>query len=97
MIALATIRPHGAPPKGPTEGRGDGATKTGLLRQMTDPGRLGARPAYGDLRRPQRQGFGSRLLLRGLTGDLSSPAELIYAPEGLICRLDVPALGKSED
>ena len=48
------------------------------------------------VRPPERQGFGSRLLLRGLTGDLSSPAELIYAPEGLICRLDVPALGKSE-
>ena len=49
------------------------------------------------VRPPARQGFGSRLLLRGLTGDLSSPAELIYAPEGLIYRLDVPALGGRED
>jgi two-component sensor histidine kinase len=49
------------------------------------------------VRPPERQGFGSRLLLRGLTGDLTSPAELIYAPEGLICRLDVPALSGSED
>ena len=49
------------------------------------------------VRPPRRKGFGSRLLRRGLTGELSSAAELIFAPEGLICRLDVPALGADED
>jgi len=42
------------------------------------------------VRPPERLGFGTRLLRRGLTGDLGAPAELIFAPEGLVCRLRVP-------
>jgi PAS domain S-box-containing protein len=48
------------------------------------------------VRPPKRQGFGSRLIRRGLTHDLGSPAELIYAPEGVVCRLRAPTLGEEE-
>ncbi len=39
---------------------------------------------------PGRAGFGSRLLRRGLAGELGKAAELIFAPEGLICRIWAP-------
>ena len=39
---------------------------------------------------PTRAGFGSRLLGRGLAGELGAPAELDFRPEGLVCRLRVP-------
>lgn len=45
---------------------------------------------------PKRQGLGTRLLRRGLTDDLGAPAELIFAREGLVCRLHAPALGDGE-
>lgn len=38
-----------------------------------------------------RSGFGSRLLGRGLAGELGAPAELDFRPEGLIARFRVPA------
>jgi PAS domain S-box-containing protein len=41
---------------------------------------------------PERAGFGSRLLGRALATDLGRAAELIFAPEGLICRIRAPAL-----
>lgn len=40
---------------------------------------------------PQRTGFGSRLLGRALAGEFGRPAEMTFAPEGLICRIFVPA------
>ena len=40
---------------------------------------------------PKAHGFGSLLLGRLLAGQLGQPAELIYAPEGLICRIRAPA------
>lgn len=40
---------------------------------------------------PTRSGFGSRLLGRGLAGELGAPAELEFRPEGLVCRLRVPS------
>lgn len=39
---------------------------------------------------PSRQGFGSRLLGRGLAGEFGELAELVYAPEGLTCRMRAP-------
>jgi two-component sensor histidine kinase len=36
---------------------------------------------------PARKGLGSRLLGAGLSGALGSPAQMLYAPEGLICRV----------
>ena len=39
---------------------------------------------------PTRRGFGSRLLGAGLTAELGGPAEIIYAPEGVICRIHIP-------
>lgn len=43
------------------------------------------------VRTPTRRGFGSRLLGRMLASDLGEPAELIFAPGGLIARIRVPA------
>lgn len=42
---------------------------------------------------PPRVGFGSRLFGRVLAGELGQPAELTYAPEGLVCRIRAPAEG----
>jgi two-component sensor histidine kinase len=42
---------------------------------------------------PTRKGLGSRLLEGGLASELGAPAQLIYAPEGLICRIHAPAAG----
>jgi PAS domain S-box-containing protein len=42
---------------------------------------------------PARKGFGSRLLGQGLAGELGEAAELVYAPDGLICRICAPKAG----
>ncbi|MBV8682480.1 MAG: PAS domain S-box protein [Caulobacteraceae bacterium] len=39
---------------------------------------------------PGRAGFGSRLLGRVLEGELGGPAEVDYAPTGLVCRIRAP-------
>jgi PAS domain S-box-containing protein len=39
---------------------------------------------------PEQTGFGSRLLGRVLKGELGGPAELDYAPTGLVCRIRAP-------
>ena len=36
---------------------------------------------------PTHKGFGSRLLDTGLQSELGAPAEITYAPEGLLCRI----------
>jgi PAS domain S-box-containing protein len=42
---------------------------------------------------PEQTGFGSRLLGRVLEGELGGPAELDYAPTGLVCRIRAPMDG----
>jgi PAS domain S-box-containing protein len=37
---------------------------------------------------PQRRGFGSRLIERGLQSDLGGPATSLFEPDGLCCRID---------
>jgi PAS domain S-box-containing protein len=39
---------------------------------------------------PNGGGFGSRLLRQGLPGELGGATELIFAPEGVICRISAP-------
>jgi two-component sensor histidine kinase len=39
---------------------------------------------------PARRGFGSRLLQQGLAIELGGAAELIFAPEGLVCVIRAP-------
>lgn len=41
---------------------------------------------------PTRRGFGSRLLLQGLTADLGAAAQMDFAPTGLVCRIDAPLM-----
>jgi PAS domain S-box-containing protein len=38
--------------------------------------------------KPTHKGFGSRLIERGLKGELRGHAELSYAPSGLVCTMD---------
>ena len=42
------------------------------------------------VRAPERRGFGSRLLERGITQELKGSAELEFAPAGVRCRLRIP-------
>jgi two-component system CheB/CheR fusion protein len=40
---------------------------------------------------PSHQGFGSRVLERGLAHELEGKVDLDYAPDGLACRMTIPA------
>jgi two-component sensor histidine kinase len=40
---------------------------------------------------PERKGFGRQLLNAGLAGELGAGADMTFAPEGLTCRIRVPA------
>jgi two-component sensor histidine kinase len=42
------------------------------------------------VKRPTRQGFGSRLIERSLARDLSGGVSLDFVPEGLVCTIDAP-------
>jgi PAS domain S-box-containing protein len=39
---------------------------------------------------PKRRGFGSRLLTQGVRADLNGVAELLFEPDGLVCRIVAP-------
>ena len=39
---------------------------------------------------PVKQGFGSRLIERGLVGDLQAEVAMELKPEGLVCKIDAP-------
>lgn len=47
------------------------------------------------VRPPERRGFGSRLIERSLKGPLQGHAQLVFAPDGLCCHVDLPL--KNED
>ncbi|GGE07252.1 hypothetical protein GCM10011390_27890 [Aureimonas endophytica] len=49
------------------------------------------------VRPPERRGFGSRLIERGLAGATGGEVELDYRPEGLVCRMSVPLAGLQRD
>ncbi len=42
--------------------------------------------------RPERHGFGSRLLQRGLAQKLGGTVRLDFPPEGLECRICLPVV-----
>jgi PAS domain S-box-containing protein len=42
------------------------------------------------VRPPARRGFGSRLIERGLAGDLGGDVRLAYEPDGVVCAIDAP-------
>ncbi|HEY8615383.1 PAS domain S-box protein [Phenylobacterium sp.] len=42
------------------------------------------------VRPPGRRGFGSRMIERGLAGELGGDVALDFRPEGLVCRIDAP-------
>ncbi len=46
------------------------------------------------VRRPSRRGFGSRLIERGLPGELGDEVSLEYPPEGVRCRMRLPISAK---
>jgi PAS domain S-box-containing protein len=39
---------------------------------------------------PHRRGFGSRLIERGLAGEMGGDVEMRFEPEGLVCVIDAP-------
>ncbi len=39
---------------------------------------------------PQRTGYGSRLIEKGLARELNGSARIAYEPEGVVCTIDVP-------
>ncbi len=39
---------------------------------------------------PQRRGFGSRLVERGLAGEMGGTAEITFEPSGVVCVIDAP-------
>jgi PAS domain S-box-containing protein len=39
---------------------------------------------------PARSGFGSRLIQKGLAGELGGPVSLDFLPEGLVCTVEAP-------
>lgn len=43
---------------------------------------------------PDQKGFGSRLLGQGLAGELGEAAELVFAPDGLVCTMRAPMGGE---
>jgi PAS domain S-box-containing protein len=45
---------------------------------------------------PSRKGFGSRLIARGLAGNLGGKVQVDYAPTGLVCTLTTPLTGLAE-
>ena len=49
------------------------------------------------VRKPERTGFGSKLIEQGLAYELDGEAELDYRPEGLRCRLAIPLPAEGED
>jgi two-component sensor histidine kinase len=42
---------------------------------------------------PERRGFGSRLIERGLAADLGGRAELDFGPDGLVCTIEASLSG----
>jgi PAS domain S-box-containing protein len=46
---------------------------------------------------PRRRGFGSRLIERGLAAEMGGEVQLIFKPEGLLCKISAPIerLGES--
>ena len=46
------------------------------------------------VQRPTRRGFGSRLIERGLPGELGGGVRLEYLPEGVRCRMRLPVSAK---
>jgi two-component sensor histidine kinase len=39
---------------------------------------------------PKKRGFGSRLIERGLSGEMGGEVRLMFEPDGLICTIDAP-------
>lgn len=46
-----------------------------------------------EVRPPERQGFGSTLIDRGIAHGLDGSATIDYAPQGLRCRIEIPLTG----
>ena len=64
------------------------ASRDGESRLILDWTEHGGPP----VKAPERRGFGSRLLVQGLTADLGAAAQLTYDPAGLRCRIDAPLI-----
>jgi PAS domain S-box-containing protein len=48
-----------------------------------------------DVHAPERRGFGTRMIERGLTAELGGEVRIDFAPDGLICTIDAPLPGRA--
>ena len=46
---------------------------------------------------PERRGFGSRLIERGLAGEMGGDVQMRFEPEGLVCVIDAPLTVYAEE
>jgi two-component sensor histidine kinase len=46
---------------------------------------------------PSHKGFGSQLIERGLALELEGTVNLDYLPDGVVCRISMPAAGVSRN
>jgi two-component sensor histidine kinase len=72
---------------------GTGAVQISWMLNGDDPRRFRLRWAESGgppVEKPQRRGFGSRLVERGLAQDLSGEVRLDFERSGLICTIDAP-------
>jgi two-component sensor histidine kinase len=73
-------------------GQRDGICPLNLVDQRdANPRRLCLRwEEYGGppVERPQRRGFGSRLIERALTSDLGGEVRLKFPPSGVVCTVE---------
>ncbi|RYE59109.1 MAG: sensor histidine kinase [Hyphomicrobiales bacterium] len=46
---------------------------------------------------PQSRGFGSRLIERALASELGGTAQLEFAPDGMVCRVEMPLAARNRD
>lgn len=81
----------------------DGQVAIGWTVEDADHGRRRLRLEWREsggpsVAQPTRRGFGSRLIERGLAGELNGSAALDFVPEGLVCRVEalLPAPGAEE-
>lgn len=48
-----------------------------------------------DVHAPERRGFGTRMIERGLTAELGGEVRIDFAPDGLVCMIDAPLPGRA--
>ena len=70
--------------------RGGGHVDIAVEPSATDVRIVWRESGGAPVSRPERRGFGSRLLERGVAGEVHGEVKLEFAPAGLVCRIRAP-------